>query len=61
VHCCVQDRAEGGLADYGHVTMFSIGARMVKSYVYNCTTYSNIGDCNNVQVMGEGEGGGLVE
>ncbi len=26
VHCCVQDRDEGKLADYGHTTMFSLEA-----------------------------------
>jgi hypothetical protein len=39
---------------------------MVKSYVYNCTTYPNIGDCNDGEGMGGrgrgvGEGGGEIQ
>ena len=33
-------QGEGGLAVYGHMTMFSIGAWLVKSYVLYTTLYN---------------------
>ena len=64
MHCCVQDRDEGRLADYGHMTMFSIGSLsgqvlciLLHNIFYNIDCRDGVGWGG----VGGGEGGKFNE
>jgi hypothetical protein len=46
-------KGEGGLADYGHMTMYSIGSLGGQVLCIHCTVDYDIADC-----LGSGGGGG---